>query len=359
MPDGTIWYDPGRIGELHRRVQAVVDDLSGIRCGDAAADVARSAVAATLGHLDQDWMPALARIMASDALLRPFDEVPVDDVIAFLRDDPLGEVVFDLIDVADQGDLDDLDGNWSTQDVAAATDPAVVRELVTQLIEERGLDVSADEVGSLVTTVTAVAGRLVDSDEAWEGIDDEVGWYEGVTGAIGDLAGAAWDRLSTYGQYLSQSGMRMMRDPVQTVRDVSSGTFLLEQAAAAEAILVEDGELYMGDDDGRCGTAGECITGARTLPGASATTFGHSVLIAEDDADDVGDDLIAHEFRHVADVETVGGAGFYGSYAANYLWNLSFEVDDVVLDGEPVDEAHDDAYDHVIWEQRAVAAEGG
>jgi len=352
MSDGFIGFDPQLVAQLDLRVREAIDDLATITSADPAAIEAVGAASTTRVHLESSWLPMLDRIAATRAMAAQIAAMSVDEVLELLRDDPLGALVFDLVDVADERDLDEVDGNWSTHDVEAATDPQVARELVEEAVA-RGLDPGPGGVDALVATITAVASRLAASDEAWEGIDDEVGWYEDAADVVVDLAADVWDRASTYGQYLSQSGTRMADHPLQTVWDTASGTLLVEQWAAAEAILIEDGELYT-DDDGRCGAEAECITGARPLPGAAATTFGHTVVFAEDDP---SDRLVRHEMQHVEDIETVGASVFYTTYAANAAVNLAQEADDVIIDGEPLDEAHDDAYHDIIWEQRAEAAE--
>lgn len=350
MPDGWIGYDPQRIADLHTRVRAAVDDLAGLHSVDPAAAGALADAGLARLHLEVGWLPLLDRIATNQAMIAPIDSMSVDELLQFLRDDDRGRLVFDLIDVAHQGDLGELDGNWSTDDVTEATNPEVVRRLVEGV---QGLDLDPADVDALVATVTAVACRLVDSDEAWEGIDDEVGWYEdGVVGTVTGFAGDVWDRVSTYGQYLSEAGGRMAADPRQTMWDIASGTFVIEQLAAAEAILVEDGELY--DEGPFCGEEGECIVGARPLPGAAATTFGHTVVFSDDEAP--RPQLVEHEFQHVADIEDVGGAGFYSTYIGNFIWNAGFEVDDV-LDGESLDQARQDAYEEIIWERRANEVE--
>ncbi|MET0578623.1 MAG: hypothetical protein ABW122_08185, partial [Ilumatobacteraceae bacterium] len=241
---------------------------------------------------------------------------------------------------------------WSTHDVEAAADPEVARALVEEAVT-RGFDPGPGGVDAVVATITAVASRLRESDEAWEDIDDEVGWYEDVADVVVDVATDVWDRVSTYGQYLYESGTRMATNPLQTAWDVATGTVLVEQWAAAEAILFEDGELYT-DDDGLCGAEAECITGARSLPGAAATTFGHTIAFEEDDP---SDRLVRHEMQHVDDIETVGASIFYSTYGADFAVNLAGEADDVIIDGESLDDAREDAYHDIVWERRADAAE--
>ena len=351
MSEGFVGYDPHLVAQLDGRVRAAIDDLAGMTSADPAAADAVGVAATVRVHLESSWLPMLDRIAATQAMAAPIEAMSIDDVLDFLRDDPLGELIFDLVDVADQGDLEEVDGNWSTDDVEAAADPDVARSLVEQAVA-RGLDPGPGGVDALVTAIAAVASRLQASDDAWECIDDEVGWYEDVADVVIDVAVDVWDRASTYGQYLSESGTRMASDPLQTMWDVSTGTVLVEQVMAAEAILVEDGELYADDDD-RCGEEAECITGARPLPGAAATTFGHTVVIADDDP---SDRLIRHELQHVDDIETVGAGVFYTTYVADFAVNMAGQADDVI-DGKPLSEAREDAYHDIVWEQRAEAAE--
>ena len=353
MSDGFIGFDPELVAQLDVRVRAAIDDLAGLRSADPAAIEAIGVVSTTRIHLESSWLPVLDRIAAGSVMAAPIEAMSIDEVLEFLRDDALGTIVFDLVDVARDGDLDEVDGNWSTDDVEAAADPEVARALVEQAVT-RGLDPGPGGVDALVATITAVAVRLRASDEAWEGIDDEVGWYEDVAGTVIDLAADVWDRASTYGQYLYESGRRMTSDPLATMWDATTGTVLVEQVAAAAAILVEDGELYR-DHDGRCGERAECITGARPLPGAAATTFGHTVVIADDDP---SDRLVRHELQHVDDIETVGAGVFYTTYVAAFAVGVAGRADDVI-EGTPLDEVREDAYHDIFWERRADAAEDG
>ena len=65
----VVGYEPARIGALYERAQAVVAHLAAARCADpAAADAVRTS-AAVLSPVDQRWLPALDRVLSSDALL--------------------------------------------------------------------------------------------------------------------------------------------------------------------------------------------------------------------------------------------------------------------------------------------------
>ena len=136
----------------------------------------------TRSHLESSWLPLLDRIAASRAMAAPIEAMSIDDVLDFLRDDPLGELIFDLVDVADECDLDEVDGNWSTDDVDAAADPEVARALVEQAVGPRARSRARrrrrpgrHDHGRGVTAPAT-------SDGAWERIDDEVGWYEDAAG---------------------------------------------------------------------------------------------------------------------------------------------------------------------------------
>ena len=170
-------------------------------------------------------------------------------LLAFLRDDELGRVVFGVIDAAHQGDLDQADGNWSTDDVEAATD---LDHVAAPPRRRRPPGRGPRRPGRGPSWSPRPPG-CDDSDEAWEGIDDEVGWYERGPVArrrAGRTCGTGSRRTASTSP---MSAERMAADPMQTLRDVATGTVVVEQVAAAEAILVEDGELYL---DGACGTDG-------------------------------------------------------------------------------------------------------
>jgi hypothetical protein len=90
------------------------------------------------------------------------------------------------------------------------------------------------------------------------------------------------------------------------------------------------------------------------MPGAAATTFGHTVVIEDDDPSDW---LVRHEMQHLEDFETVGAAVFYTTYVTDFATNLQEEADDVIIGGKPLGDAREDAYHDIFWEQRAEAAE--
>ena len=325
MSDGFIGYDPELVAQLDAACGRRSTTWPGSRSADPAAADAVGVVSTTRIHLESSWLPVLDRIAASQAMAAPIEAMSIDEVLDFLRDDPLGELIFDLVDVADEGDLDEVDGNWSTRRRRGRRRPGRWRGRWSSRPWPGG-----SIPGPAAWTRSSPRSRpwrpgSRASDEAWEGIDDEVGWYEDVADVVVDVAADVWDRASTYGQYLYESGTRMAGDPLQTMWDVSTGTVLVEQVAAAEAILVEDGELYA-DDDGRCGEEAECITGARPLPGAAATTFGHTVVIEDDDP---SDRLVRHEMQHVDDIETVGAGVFYTTYVADFAVNMAGQADDV------------------------------
>ncbi len=72
----VVGYDPARLRVLHERAAAVAAHLGAARVADpAAAGAVRTAVAVRTG-VEQRWLPALGRIMASDALLSWRTTVP-------------------------------------------------------------------------------------------------------------------------------------------------------------------------------------------------------------------------------------------------------------------------------------------
>jgi hypothetical protein len=73
----VVGYEPARIAVLVARAHDVVAHLAAARCADpAAADAVRTS-AAVLGNIDTRWLPALAQVLASDALLSWRTPAPV------------------------------------------------------------------------------------------------------------------------------------------------------------------------------------------------------------------------------------------------------------------------------------------
>ena len=186
-------------------------------------------------------------------------------------------------------------------------------------------------------------------------IDDEVGWYEDVAGVVVDVAG---DVVGPGGDVravpVRVRASRMAGDPLQTIWDVATGTVLVEQVAAAEAILVEDGELYT-DDDGRCGDAGRVHH--RRPPAARRRRPRRSGTPSSIADDDPSDRLVRHEMQHVDDIETVGAGVVLHDLRRPLRVRTWPARSTTCIDGESLDDARDDAYHDIIWEQRADAAE--
>ena len=137
--------------------------------------------------------------------------------------------------------------------------------------------------------------------------------------SIGDVARDAaqttWDRGSTHAVYEWDVANRLVRHPRSANFDPF--TVGLEQVTAAVEVWQSDAELKR---DGRfCGShTAECFIGGNTLGDAGGTTFGHSVVFkAKDGRTEVSEQLVAHEFQHVADIDSIGGSAFYSTYAAN------------------------------------------
>ena len=102
----------------------------------------------------------------------------ISDMAAHLGSED-GQWIFALIETAHQGDLDEADGNFSEDDILAATDPAVVRALLLQAAEHGGFEFEPERLDALVGEVVGTAWMMrASSDEEWEDIDDDIEWYE-------------------------------------------------------------------------------------------------------------------------------------------------------------------------------------
>jgi hypothetical protein len=191
--------------------------------------------------------------------------------------------------------------------------------------------------GGLWDTFTGAVGSVGDfASGATSWAIPSGGWNPtSALGNIGDFFGEAGNRFSNLSQYLTQSMQRRWDNPGQTVRDCLSGTCLVEDVSAFEAILVEGGELYNGGP--YCGSHATCILGVQA--GYEAMTTGHTVRFS--DSRPPSDSLTAHEMQHVCDIEGIGSVGFYTTYAGDYLANRARGQD------------HETAYENIRWERRA------
>lgn len=196
-------------------------------------------------------------------------------------------------------------------------------------------DWARETIGTIADTGASVFGGVVATVGGWFGSIGNA-FVDWVVTPLSSLMVAAWDRVSTFLQYEWETMGRLLRDPLQAIRDIRTGTFFLEQFAAAESILVEDGELFHPDDP-RFGDA-TYITGVATPAGSDAITLGHTVRIS---GDEPSPDLIAHEYQHVVDIEDVGAVTFYATYGGEYLANRMAGMGD------------DEAYRSISWEVRA------
>lgn len=158
-----------------------------------------------------------------------------------------------------------------------------------------------------------------------------------VPGPVRDVVNPVLDRGGTWIHYSWDTGWRRISDPLQTIKDIRTGTVLAEDIAAAQGILGEDAEIYEPADPRLRGAT--YLVGASAPSGADAITIGHTVRIA--DPGTPSPDLVAHEYQHVKDIEDVGALTFYGSYLGNYAVNRVTGMD------------HDTAYRNIVWEQRA------
>jgi hypothetical protein len=73
MSTSVISYDPERVAVLRRAALAVCDHLARAPLvDDPLAEAAESAVRLVQAHLEQGWLPTLARVASSRALIEPF-----------------------------------------------------------------------------------------------------------------------------------------------------------------------------------------------------------------------------------------------------------------------------------------------
>ncbi len=132
----VVGYEPARIGALHQRAQAVVAHLAAARCTDpAAADAVRTS-AAVLSAVDQRWLPALERVLASDALLSwrtpgppAFPAAAWFDDLRALQGSALGAALADRASALSTDEYDELQLALA----ASSGDTAAMTSFVTAL----------------------------------------------------------------------------------------------------------------------------------------------------------------------------------------------------------------------------------
>ena len=202
------------------------------------------------------------------------------------------------------------------------------------------------------------------SDTASDGWDWTTDTASDAWDWTGDTASDAWDwtsdtatdawetaapvvaegghRFSELGEYAAARAERRFRNPVQTIIDDLTLTSPLEVIAATDLILRGGGEFEDSVGNGEF----EAITDVNPY-GAGGITLGHTVGFKREEPDPF---LVAHELQHVYDIESVGGANFYGSYLAHWGINIARGQDPSLL-GE--------AYRNIYWEQRGYAVEDG
>jgi hypothetical protein len=73
MPDAIVSYDPARVQALISRTQSVSQHLAKHPCADPLATEAVSVARLVHSHVEAGWLPTLAAIAASRALLDPVD----------------------------------------------------------------------------------------------------------------------------------------------------------------------------------------------------------------------------------------------------------------------------------------------
>ena len=136
-------YDPARIQLLSTRTAQAVDELASIRCSDPAAADALRAVRLLRINLEDLWLPLLAQIRSSRAMITWLesthdriergremivdwleDHRRPDNEFARMSDDELIDCVtwfgFDALPFGDDGQLDMDDEFWSTSFTAFA-----------------------------------------------------------------------------------------------------------------------------------------------------------------------------------------------------------------------------------------------
>jgi hypothetical protein len=164
---GVVGYEPGRVRVLADRALGVVAHLAAARCPDpAAADAVRSS-AVVLGHIEGRWLPALHRVLSSDALLAwrtiaPTTMPPGDwfDDLRTLHGQALGTAL-----AARAGELSTDEFDELQRAVAAASGDTVA---MTALISTLGADGLIALVSRLVraaptTAADALAPTLRDA----------------------------------------------------------------------------------------------------------------------------------------------------------------------------------------------------
>ena len=167
---------------------------------------------------------------------------------------------------------------------------------------------------------------------------DAIGWGRGITKALDE----GRHRMATVRSYEVSSVKRMLAsgsfDPVG---------FVLEQASAQSAILVEGGELYTGGS--YCGRVAECITGVANPKGESgAITLGHTIRFG---GGAPGEAFVAHEVQHVFDEGSLGAGGFYAFYGGEWAFNFGSRSSSTRYDAEA-------SYEALYLERRANRVQG-
>lgn len=168
-----IGFDPVRLAALARRTAVATDHLDSIHSDDPAAAPALAVVSGIRHELTTCWMPALVRAAADESLSGwtssgPAD-VPLSDRVAFLLGTALGRMYGDVIEVAVDGDLDQLDGYTSPADTAVASaEPERIRRLVEEWGRRHGVVFDAATVEFLTGEIVATAVAMEESGgEPW------------------------------------------------------------------------------------------------------------------------------------------------------------------------------------------------
>lgn len=172
--------------------------------------------------------------------------------------DPFYTLLAAVIDVAKQGDLGQLDGNWSSQDLEHATDPERVRQILHQLNEEQGLELTDEMIDQLTERIVTSAWLLrADDEHDWEDLDpdDGDGWVDWtrknlVGPVVGTLAGVTCVVLSgPESGFLTVGGCIIGGNAIgRAVGAAANGGSLDDMVAAAydPQALALDGVLLIG-----------------------------------------------------------------------------------------------------------------
>jgi RHS repeat-associated protein len=140
-----------------------LSDPSGLEPGCGPSAPAGSCAAA---HGSVDTVLATKCLISAECS----DEETVESIEK--TSDGIGGLIFGVIDVAHQGNVDEADGNWNPKDLDAASQERNLRDILV------ALGASGVQLDVLVSLVKGVAERLIDANALYEQIDHEMSWFE-------------------------------------------------------------------------------------------------------------------------------------------------------------------------------------